>query len=487
MSVTSPFSADSGLNPGSQTGMNDQKTATLLPRIPAPDPNPQLRGQTTYFNDHPFFYFWINGKIMRALGPSSWSARVLTASFSTGCVVLTVILGSLLYSPLFGFLSGLFLLFSRDVILTGATVSLDPALMFFILLSFVFWIKEKWLWVGLSAGVGLWFKTPVVLLVYPTAFLLSILRGRLQQDIKKLFISLGISLCVGSAVWIVTGLLGGWKLVTDYWIRQLWGSAIHGRNLSTRPDLWAPYRILFRGFIPGFPFLFAALGLIAWKKHWKNDAVRVPAIAIAILLATITPLQFRLDYYYNPVFPFLAILSSFSLIELVRPIEKKFYLGFSAFVSILLAFLLCTPTTLGPEAFVALKRFIPFIQTYGKCEDEVMIVGGGEPIGSSLDSSLVLRFYTGRNIFSERCEAAGNSIRKRPPEWIVLSKENLERCLSPQDRTNYPFQFQVGQQYLLTRMIPTTQPIDLTPLDRELMPVIDCKPQPYPKDIYHRY
>src|SRR4051794_15187619 len=60
-----------------------------LPKIPAPDPNPGIRGQVKPFNDHPFTFFWINGKIMRALGPSAWSARVLTASFSVGCIVLT--------------------------------------------------------------------------------------------------------------------------------------------------------------------------------------------------------------------------------------------------------------------------------------------------------------------------------------------------------------------------------------------------------------
>src|SRR4051812_24041485 len=42
------------------------------------------------FNDHPFFVFWLNGWIMRALGPSAWSARLLTGLFSVGSVGLTL-------------------------------------------------------------------------------------------------------------------------------------------------------------------------------------------------------------------------------------------------------------------------------------------------------------------------------------------------------------------------------------------------------------
>jgi len=173
-------------------------------------------------------------------------------------------------------------------------------------------------------------------------------------------------------------------------------------------------------------------------------------------------------------------------------VEKKFYLIFSACVAVLLSFLLCTPTPLGPEAFVALKRFIPYIQAYGECENEVMLIPGGEPVGSSLDYSLALKFYTGRKIWIEGCETASPSIQKKTPEWIILSKENFQRCLSPQDRALYPFQLLMGQQILLSHLFksPATdpsQPFDLTPLERELKPVIDCKPQSHPRDLYHRY
>ena len=217
----------------------------------------------SYFNDHPFFYFWLNGKIMRWLGPSGWSARLLTGIFSTGCVLLTLLLGAQLHSVFFGFLSALFFLLSRDVILTGATVSLDPPMLFFILLSFCFWAKRSWHGMALAAGIGLWFKTPVVLLVYPTAVVIeageNFLTKKSGGPVRQWVLPLGLSLCaalaIGSLVWVATGFIGSWHWVEDYWVRQFWGTAMGGRGRAYRADEWMFFRLIKNGFIPGLPFL----------------------------------------------------------------------------------------------------------------------------------------------------------------------------------------------------------------------------------------
>jgi hypothetical protein len=467
----------------------DVSSQGLKPNLPMPDPNagyPEIKTGPS-FNDHPFFYFWINGHLMRILGPSAWSARVLTATFSVGCVLLTFLLGTVLYSEFFGFLAAVFLLFTRDVILTGATVSLDPAMLFFILLSFYLWQKKNWVGVGIATGIGLWIKTPVVLLVYPTAFFVSILDGRIVSEVKKIWTSLFIALIVGSLVWMATGLLGNWKLVGDYWIRQLWGTAVGGRNLGQNLDYWMFFRLVKNGFIPGFPFL--VLGLIQGmrKKNWKQPAFYISIIAILVLLAAITPLRFKMDYYFNPAFPFLSYLAAFSLVNLLKPYEARVYSVFTAFACLLLAFLICTPTSLGPEAFVALKRFIPYIQVHGDCDDPILLIPGGEPVGSTHDSSLVLNFYTGHPVDIKSCETVGSSLKKNQYSWIILSKENYQRCLTAEEKGFFPVQMKVGTQILLTDLISPSATIDLTPLELELKPSVDCKPPQFLKDRFHTY
>ncbi len=463
----------------------DVTSTGFLPKLPITDPNLNTRDLGPPFNDHPFFFFWINGWIMRALGPSAFSARILTASFSTGCIILTFCLGQSLYSTFFGFLSAIILLFTRDIVLTGGGVSLDPALLFFILLSFFYWQKEKWILTAISAGVGLWFKTPVVLLVFPTAIVVSLLQKKSLQIFQKIILSTLLALFIGSFIWIATGWIGGWGLVQDYWVRQVWGTAVGGRNQGHRPNLFLPLAMIRRGFIPGLPLLLLGLSWISVKKLWKNPAVCVSLSAIGVLLIALAPMSFSLDYYYNPVFPFLAFLSSFSLIPLLRNKEKKFFLIFSALALPLLAVLLCSPIRLGPEAFVALKRFMPLIQSYGTCQDHVLIVAGGEPVGSALDYRLALKFYTGRTVTTESCSTASSALVSRTPEWIVISCEHWNSCLSPSEKALFPRRFQVGSQYLASSILPNTSVTDLTPLERELKPVIDGRPPAYPKDIYH--
>jgi hypothetical protein len=457
----------------------------FLPKLPIPDPNAGSKISSSYFNDHPFFFFWVNGTVMRALQPSAWSARLLTAGFSTGCVIMTFLLGAIWHSPLFGFITALFFLFSRDVILTGATVSLDPAMMFFILLSFYCWQKKKWFLTSLSCGIGLWIKTPVVLLVYPTAIFVSAFRGELSHELKKILRSVLFAILIGSLVWIATGLLGNWHLVTDYWIRQLWGTAVEGRKTGQGSDFTMFFRFVKNGFLPGLPFLIFSLGIIARKRLWRQPPVLISLTAVGVLFFAITPMKFKMDYYFNPAFPFLAILATYSVMGLLQTFEDRFYSIVSGGALLLISFLLCTPTSLGPEAFVALKRFIPYIQTYGTCEDDIILVPGGEPVGSAHDYVLALNFYTGRRVVVTGCELVQTVIRKNEPRWLFLSRENYERCLTQVEQAKFKARFKLGSQMLLSTLdIDTT---DLTPLERELKPVIDCKAPPYPQDRYHSY
>ncbi|MEO5970214.1 MAG: glycosyltransferase family 39 protein, partial [Bdellovibrionia bacterium] len=439
-----------------------------------------------YFNDHPFFYFWLNGWIMRALGPSAWSARILTAVFSTGCVGLVLLIGIALHSPLYGFISALFFLLTRDIILTGATVSLDPAMMFFILLSFLLWIKKKWTGVGIVAGIGLWFKTPVVLLVFPTASVISLLRGELKLEFPKIWRAFFLALTLGSLIWIILGLVAGWQLVGDYWIRQLWGTAFKGRNLGQKTDWFMFFRMVRNGFLPGLPFLFFAVIPISRKRLWKSSPVQISLVALAVIVILITPMRFKMDYYFNPAFPFLSFLAAYSILDILKRVEEHFYSAITASTSVLMAFLLSTPTSLGPEAFVALKKFVPFIQSYGSCEDSILLIPGGEPIGTSHDYRLVLNFYTGHTVDVEGCESVGTAIRKKEPQWIILSEANYKRCLTAEEKKKFSSQIKVGHQILLTDKIPRQSEVNLTPLERELKPVIDCRPQAYVQDIYHR-
>lgn len=469
----------------------------VTPQLPMPfsiTETPQTEtGRTldprVYFNDHPFFPFWLNGWIMKALGPSAWSARFLTALSSVGCVLLTFLIGAALDSTLLGITSALFLIFTRDFILTSATMSLDTMMIFFILLTFFLWLKKKWLLLGIFSGIGLWVKTPVVLLVFPTAFIVRWIQGNLKKEAIPL-IKAGVLACaVGSLVWLATGMLGGWPIVEDYWVRQVWGTAVEGRQLSYGRDWWMFPRTIKTGFLPGFPFLLFALVKIFFKKSWKTPAVLVPLSAVLILGTILTSMRFTLGHYYTPIFPFLALLASQSVLDFLRKRENGFYAAIGYGTPVLLSILLSCPISFGPEAFLSLKRFMPFIQTYGSCKDPVLLIQGGEPIGSSLDYQLVLNFYTNHPVRVADCGQASEMIRTTSPVWVIVSDENFHGCLTSELRDRYSTRFLAGNLYLLAQAgtIPENGRVDLTPLERELRPSVDCVAPAYSQDRYHRY
>lgn len=434
------------------------------------------------FNDHPFFYFWLNGLVMKAFGASAWTARLLTGLFSTGTVLLTYALGASLHSNLLGMLGALIFLFTRDMILTGASVSLDPPLLFFTLLTFLFWLKERWWLLGLSAGIGLWFKTPVVLLIYPTAWILSFIFGNPQQR-RKLYLSAALSVLIGSLIWGVTALLGGTALVQDYWFRQFWGSVVQGRHFTFETESWMFFKRVKKGFLPFLPLLLLGLLKITAQKRYKVPLVLVCFVATSVLVLCVSASRFRMGYYFNPCFPFLALLSAYAAVDLFQKYSQRTYEGFVLFTPLLLSVLLIAPISFGEESFAALKRFIPFIQSYGQCSDRVLLVQGGEPIGSSMDYRLVLNFYTNHPIDIVTCADASAQIQNHT--WLIISLQNAKSCL-PQG-LRFATELQMENFLLLSHQKIFADPLDLTALQRELKPSVNCIAPALPHDIYHRY
>ena len=66
-----------------------------------------------------------------------------------------------------------------------------------------------------------------------------------------------------------------------------------------------------------------------------------------------------MDYYYNPVFPFLAFLASYSIVDYLKSREIWVYSIVSVATCFLLAFLLVTPMSLGPKPSLRLNDLCP--------------------------------------------------------------------------------------------------------------------------------
>ena len=440
------------------------------------------------FNDHPFTLFWINGNLMRFLGADAWSARLLPGLFSVGCVVLVYGFGAMLFTPAVGLVAGFILTTTAEFIGYGARFHLDTPLTFFILLSFIGWWRRSWLLTGLAVGLGLWVKSPVAFLVFPSALLaLFLSRRATRAELRILGKAFAVAVVAGSLVWVITGLSAGWQWPADYWTRQVLGTAVGGRGGQQARNFWMFAQVLRTRYIPWLLLLLWSLVIIVRRRFWREPRVALLLSGALVVIVVISSVRFKYPHYYLPMYPFLALLCVVPIASWIESHARRISFGLLVLGLLVPSVLVATPIALSPEMFPALKRFDAIIQSYGSCTDTVLYVEGNQPYGSSGDYSAEVIFYTNRKFRAAECADVNGAIGSIAPAWILVSGDHLERCLSPQNTARYPVKFRFGNQWLLSRVMTQDQATDLTVLERELKAPLQCDPVEFPKNRYHRY
>lgn len=453
----------------------------LVPHLPIGVDAPAKNWGTGY-NDHPFAFFYVSGWIMRALGPDAWSAKLLPCLLSVGCVMLTFVLGVMLRNYMLGWLAALMLLFSREFVKDGLNCHLDNVMLFFTLGSFVLWKQRRYALAGACAGLGMWFKTPVALMLFPTAVGLAFFRKGYRQHLNQLWIAFGIALFIGSWVWIMTGAIGGWDLVKDYWVRQLWGTVVGGRGSESGFEPLLFLKVLRTHYMPWSILLVWALLWGFWYRKWREAGFLVPLIAAAVVVFTVSLVRFKYEHYYVPAFPFLSLIATHPMAVAFHKNEIRFAQVFPWAVLLLSVVILCSPTQPSPESFPALRKFMALIQSYGDCSDRVLFVDRNQPYGGYLDYKNLVDFYTGHALVHASCAEASEKAMNPSISWVIASGDL--RCLDSRALQGFKKIVRFGNQFLLSRQIPHDAETDLTPLARELKATIDCNAAPLPKDRY---
>ena len=437
------------------------------------------------FNDQPFLVLSLMGEAMRFFGPTTWSARLVSSAFSVLGILLLLWFGAKTRKPLVGILAAIILIGSRDYLADGVNAHLDNPMTFFIIGSFWAWYGGRFVLAGVLAGIGVWCKSPVALLILPAAFLSSIFEGKFRENILKMIALSVTAIAVGSVVWLVSGFFGGWELVQDYWMRQVYGTAVGGRGQVQEHDLLYVWQILRARWTPWVYLFPIGLVLAPLQGRLRARSFTLPLSAVLILTLVISLMRFKYGHYFVPALPFAALIAAEPLALVLGYVEEFFYQALLVGSLLGVTFLLCYPISLSPESFPAVKRFSALIQSYGKCSDHVLVLEGGEPYGNFDDYKPELEFYTGRKVESVTCENV--SARAVDAPWLILTRFSLENCLDQDAHASFSSSFQLGSQFLLSRLIPVTQKVDLTPLERELRAPLDCQAAPLPKDRYHSY
>ncbi len=480
-----------------------------LPRFPMQWMN--LDFSNPVYNDHPFPLFYLAGKFMRFFGANAWSARFLPSLFSVLALGVLYRLVRTQFHHRIAILASVLVLSTPMWFQHGAKFQLDPAMIFWILISFALWRKVHLpgtislapaFLAGLASGLAVAFKNPVGFLLLPVAWIVDF-GFQSHRSVRSLlaYALLGAgSLLPSLLIWAITIRLGGWHLFEDYFSRQVLGSALHGRGYGSPIDPFYFWKVLRQSYLPGLLVLAGSCIAILLSGNRpgitipRNRDLQIHLVAVAVLVTVLTLIRFKYPYYFLPVFPFLSVVVACVVDRAFRAAGRTFTARtidlFLIPAGLLLPLALVVfPVSLTAEQFPAIRKFMPFIQTHSKPGDRVMYVNHVQPYGNDGDTYVEIAFYTNRGFTSASCDGAAGKVAEVRPEWIITSGTAPGDCLTPALLGRYPFRVRAGNQFLLSsRDIPAENGVfDLTPLYLELNATVDDEPPPLPKNQFHRY
>ncbi len=251
------------------------------------------------FNGEPFptkppLWFWLTGVTFKLFGPSEWGARIWSVIFT----LLTAYVLYIWYERR-KVESHLIYLSCLMPILVSSVGRMDSSMVFFLTLAFFLGQRERWLWAGVSLGLGMLTKGPVVVLIWGVSFLIySLIYER--RLIKGVILSGVISALVGGSWFGILYLKGMEDMVRHFLLHENIERLKSGLEGHTGP-LYYYIPILLLGVIPNLGRFIKSL------SSWSRDKSLFYIWFLTVFLL-FTFSQTKLPHYILPLFPALAMM-----------------------------------------------------------------------------------------------------------------------------------------------------------------------------------
>jgi 4-amino-4-deoxy-L-arabinose transferase-like glycosyltransferase len=268
--------------------------------------------------NYPPLAVWLTSLAMKAFGVNEWSARLVSALFALLAVLLTIRLGSLLFSPWTGCLAGFIMATCLQFLYEhGArTGELDTVFLFF-LLAFIYGLllallrKRAGMLIlsGAALGLAAMTKNPLLCLIPAAAagcFL--IFSGRYRAfPLRTWCLAFLLPLFAVCLPWYGYQLIrGGSEFISAFFLTQVTDRVM--ANPFQRTSFYY-LRIMMRGFFPwsfiAVPALIAALAGV-WRSRKSPELF--PLIMVIVTVAGFSLSELQFSWYIFPALPFFAIL-----------------------------------------------------------------------------------------------------------------------------------------------------------------------------------
>lgn len=278
--------------------------------------------------------YWLMASSFAVLGRNEWAARLPSACAAFAVVMGVYIVARTLHGRTTGFYSGLILLASPLFFALARVANTDMLVCAFITWTWVCFVRclfgetrrRAWFVLGgLFAGLGFMTKGPVLLMstLVPMVVYLTVTRQWRRIGVWPWLAAAGVFLVVGLPWYIIVaarhpGLL---TYFIEYQTLQRLTTEVHHR---TAP-FWFFGWVVPLGFAPWI--VLAGFGVWGCFRRGFVEAGRarhaavLPIVWAAVVLAIISLSKSKLITYCLPMFPALALLAGWFVVEMKRRVD----------------------------------------------------------------------------------------------------------------------------------------------------------------------
>jgi 4-amino-4-deoxy-L-arabinose transferase-like glycosyltransferase len=285
--------------------------------------------------EKPPLYMWFMALSMRVLGFGSFAARLPSAIFGFGTIILVYLFGKKLFNKTTGFISAIALLTTFNFLYYARSSMLDVTTTFFITLAvYTYWLnkergsKTTFLISAVSTGLAIMTKGVVGFIPYAVICLYELyllITGNIKlgpKCIGKYLLYFLVSALVFLPWHIFMYIKFGQAFIQNYVIYHVFDRATQAIEDKGQPFFWylevmkVSMRIWFVALIPAFP-------IAVYKALKKSPAHVLLVIWTVIVFILFSVAKSKLKWYIIPIYPPTAIITAYFIERTFNFVLKK--------------------------------------------------------------------------------------------------------------------------------------------------------------------
>jgi 4-amino-4-deoxy-L-arabinose transferase-like glycosyltransferase len=406
--------------------------------------------------EKPPLLMWVTSLFYRLFGVSEFTARLPSALSGIALLALTYLIGKLAYGKVAGLLSGIVLLTCYHFLSFSRFGTMDVMLACFVYLAVYAYLRVRdgnegwWYLVGCACALALMTKGAGGIIAPASVALALISDKRLQGALRcrSFWLALLLALVMVMPWHVLMYAWHGRSFIDEYI-----GYHVIARSTRTLEGNATGYFYfvgkLLDGFFPWCLLVPFALVSFVRKNLKRREQSWVLLVLAALVFCLYTMIPTRRPWYIIPLYPALSILTAAFLINLYsayqsRPALRRVIATASAFLIIGGGLYSFASLYLNHRPAEAVARLAPEARSIGpEDRDPLILFSEAEPFYAQ-----VPLFYSDRPVkqayaFSKpksedaaryvHYESLADITKARPPQRIILRKEDAERLAPDYD------------------------------------------------------